>query len=250
MRSLGSVAGVYAIGLTQTLRYEAANSFVIYVGSSKDLKKRLASHYSTPQNEIIKLCSTEFEKRLQFAIWPFEELSGKWLRSIEGELLWAFESRFGTVPIANLDIPETVFGDGRFGLAEADLQTDEPSSLGLQGLAERFGRHLSIEELHPIGNPKDVTITFSIDETGKLTTPGKYRAARFLSPETVARKRERELEHLVWVTEEYVGAWSLEKFQQLILLCHQLQPISSRAKTVKNSKRIHARYQSHTRGVK
>ena len=69
LKSLTPVAGVYAIGLTQALRYEAANSFVLYVGSSKDLKKRLTSRFSTPQNEIIKLCSAESEKRFQNPIF-------------------------------------------------------------------------------------------------------------------------------------------------------------------------------------
>ncbi len=232
LKSLAPVAGVYAIGLTRSLRYEAGDSFVIYVGSSKNLSNRLATHHSSPLNEIIRLCSNEFEKRFQVATWPFEGLSGKWLRSIEGELLWAFESRFGTVPIANLDIPETVFGAGRFGLAKADLQAAGPSSLGLRELARRFGREWRIEELHPIGNPKEVSITFSFDEVGKLSTPGKYRAVRFLDPAVVDRQRKQELEHLAWVTEEYVGAWSVEKFQQLICLSKQLQPVKSRAKTV------------------
>ena len=227
------VAGIYALGLKVPLGYQRGQSFVFYIGSSTNLRKRIASHRLKPQNEVIEMLADEFGSGFQFTFWKFEGLSRKWLRTIEGETLWAFEEAFLSAPIANLDIPETVFGAGRHGIVDVKFQSDSRQSTSLDELATKFNRVLRFEELHPIGSPGQITMTLAFSEDGELLTPGKYRAARFIEPEIIERERKNEIEHLAWITDEYAAAWTIEKFKRLIQLSSQLVPVKTKAKTVR-----------------
>jgi hypothetical protein len=129
--------GIYALGLPFSLCYPAGCSSIIYIGSSEVLCNRLTQYLTTSHNEIIELLKDTFPELIA-SFWLFPKLPTKWLRTIEGETLWSFEHNFGTVPIANLDIPESKLRDGYSGLVTIPSCKQTKDSLTLAQLAERL----------------------------------------------------------------------------------------------------------------
>ncbi|MCX7424661.1 MAG: hypothetical protein NTW96_03385 [Planctomycetia bacterium] len=153
---------------------------------------------------------------------------------MEGEALWAFEHRFGTVPLANLDIPESKLGDGYSNLVSITCCDGSSESLTIDDLAARLGRAARVEEATPIINPNaGATITLGADTNGTLSVLGRYRAVRLVPLETVRREEKDRIQRLAGTNYEHVAAWPVEKMRALIALAGALTPEKTRAKTVK-----------------
>jgi len=237
--------GIYALGLSCGLSYPKAHSRIVYIGSSDELSKRLAQHYSHPQNEAIELLMNSSAEGMLASAWPIKRLSRRWLRGFEGETLWEFERSFGTVPICNLDIPVSAasdYCDGRVLVLPCE-GLENPVSL--EQLAERLDRIVEVSAESPIGNPNEVVVSFGFvrDESGNVTIgqTDRYNAVRFLTAEEVASRRPDEAldeefeeeESYAFVHQQNLAAWSIGKMSGVIDLCKRLKARKTKAKTVR-----------------
>ncbi len=192
-KSAPALTGLYALGLPRGLRYDKGHTRIVYIGSAKDLGKRLGTHSRTPQNDVIRRLQGTFPDKPLATWWAIPGLSRKWLLGFEGESLWTFDRTFGTVPIGNLDIPESPVSEGCEGLVVLTPCTDLDDAPTLNEYAKLIGRILVRENKAPIGDPSQVTMSFRLSDKGELRCgPEEYTAARFYSPEEFERKRQEE----------------------------------------------------------
>jgi hypothetical protein len=250
-----ALAGLYALGLPRGLRYDKGQTRIVYIGSAKDLRKRLGTHSRTPQNDVIRQLQDTFRDRLLATWWAIPGLSRRWLLGFEGQSLWAFERAFGTVPIGNLDIPESSVSEQCEGLVVLTPCTDLDDAPALEEYAKLIGCTLILEKKTPIGDPSQVSIVFRFSDTGEFTCGAQeYTAARFYSPEELKRQREeaRNLpaendeptEDIDCVLHETnVAVWPVTKMKQLIGICGRLAPER------KHKQSSVKRFQSATREV-
>jgi hypothetical protein len=225
--------GLYALGLPIPLKYPAGCSSIVCIGSSEVLANRLASHANESHNDVIRLLKGAFPSDLLASYWILPKLPTAWLRTIEGETLWSFEHDFGTVPIANLDIPESKLREGYSGVVSVTPCPQSADSLPLERLAEKLGCVLRIQETNPTGNPGVLSISFGTDEHGNFAVLGRYKAARLIPIAVVERQKQSEQDALCWLRNEEVAAWSVEKMKGVIDVCCTLTPIKTRTKTIK-----------------
>ncbi len=181
-RDAGAMAGIYALGLRCGIQYDHGASRIIYIGSSESLTSRLTQHRSKSNNEVIELVRQHFSANLLGAFWLFPGSSTAALRMLEAESLWSFEHILGTVPVANLDIPETELGGRYTGFLRVSPCDALGAPLSLDQFAARVGRILDRSEKSPIGNPGSVSVSFGLTFDGRLGQLNVYRAARLMTP--------------------------------------------------------------------
>lgn len=233
-KSAPALAGLYALGFPRGLRYDNGQTRIVYIGSTKDISKRLAIHSRTPHNDVIRRLQAAFSDTLLATWWAIPGLSRKWLLGLEGQSLWTFERTFGTVPIGNLHIPESPVSERCEGLVVCTPCTDLYDALTLEEYAKLIGCILVRERKSSIGHPFEGTMSFRLSETGQLICGAvKYGAATFYSPEDFARKRQERsdlpaedvdpIAEVDWVVDESnVAVWPVDKMKQLIGMCSRL----------------------------
>ncbi len=235
--------GLYTLGLPVGLSYDQGNSRIVYLGSAKNIKKRLARHKSKPQNDMVALLQEKFSEGLSATWWPIPGFNRKFLYGIEGEALWTFEETFGTLPICNTEIPEFFEGEEYCKGLVRILPCQIDHLITLNVLADRIGRVLVREELG------GTTLVFGGIPDGTVRT--KFKTATFLRQKQIDRetKRQEEQERLRVSDEEFekhmqpyefalihdvnLAAWSVDKMREVIRLCNQLKPKKTRAKVIK-----------------
>ena len=240
--------GIYALGLSQGIRYDNAASRIVYLGSASDLRKRFAQHAEKPHNQIIELLFKNFPDDIRGAWWAIPGFDRDFLYGIEGEAIQTFERRFGVLPIGNLSIPE--FFEGQeycSGLVDI-VACDVACPMTLEELARHLDRVLFRTEVAPAGS-----FVFSISLTnGFPTVPNeKFKRVALLTREEAEQESQskKKLEEdrryetgdddeeydysLSFVQDVNLAAWSPEKMQEVINLCNQLKPKRTKAKTVK-----------------
>ncbi|MCH8150881.1 MAG: hypothetical protein IH830_00725 [Planctomycetes bacterium] len=254
-KSAPALTGLYALGLPRGLRYDKGQTRIVYIGSAKDLCKRLGTHSRTPPNDVIGRLQATFTDKPLATWWAIPALSRKWLLGFEGQSLWAFERTFGTVPIGNLDIPESTVSERCEGLVVFTPCTALDDAPALEEYAKLIGSILVREKKTPIGDPSQITMSLRLSDRGELICgPEEYTAARFYSPEEFDRKRKGEsnlpaeddnpIADIDFVIHEMnVAVWPVEKMKHLIGICSRLAPEERRRQgSVK-------RFQSSTREV-
>lgn len=241
-RTAPTLTGLYALGFPRGLRYDKGQTRIVYIGSTKNLRKRLSTHARTPQNDVVRQLQCAFPEELLASWWPIPGLSRKWLLGFEGQSLWAFEHMFGTVPIGNLDIPESPVLEHCADLVLFTPCTCLDDAPTLEEYAKLIGRTLVREKKVPNGDPSEVSLLVRVSDTGRLIWGSdKYTAARFYSPEEVEQKRTMEvrllaeddaLEDIDSITHETnVAVWSVGKMKQLIGICGGLMADERRNKS-------------------
>ena len=255
-------SGLYALGLSQGLSYDKAVSRIVYLGSAKNLRKRLSTHKTKPHNNVMELLRQNFPDRIRAAWWAIPAFDRKFLYGIEGEALSTFEQRFGVLPICNLDVPEFFEGGEYCRDLVRIIPCEVKTPLFLDELAHQVGRVLVRKELEPdeVGitlrfelEPDEVGITLRFAGTSLDISRARFKMAALLTREQVeleeqtkseqeeGRKWEPDEEHeeemqlykLALIHDVNLAAWSIDKMQEVINLCHQLKPKSTRAKKMK-----------------
>lgn len=232
--------GLYALGLPSGLEYDKGPSRIVYLGSSQKLAKRLAQHARCPRNEVMGWVQDTVSEDLSAAWWAIPDLPRNWLRALEGEALWAFDQNLGTVPIGNLDIPESPFSDQCKGLVKIARCADLENPLSLDALAEKLNRVCIREKFLPIGDPQELVITFSFVEQRDGETAFRvnryYNAARFHLPQDGEPPPAQQSEDAIhaFIHDTNVAAWSVHKMREILGLCRLLRRVKkTRATKVK-----------------
>ena len=245
-------SGLYALGLSDGLHYDQAVSRIIYLGSAKNLEKRIRTHKNKPHNYVVELFYQNFPDGIRVAWWATPGFNRKFLYGIEGEALLVFEKVFGALPICNLDVPE--FFEGQeycTGLVQI-FPCETKCALETEELAHKLDRVLVRKELEPTGG--GVTFEISIGALlntsvkGAETLKPKRRVVELLAREQAELKNQSEgidteedneeceeemrLHDLSLIHDEHVAAWSIDKMRDVIRLCNQLKPKKTKAKTM------------------
>ena len=236
---------IYALGLPVVLAYGRAKSSVIYVGSAKNLRKRLAEHRRKPRNVVIERLHSAFPRGWRVTWWCLPKLHNEFLRAIEGEALWRFECTFGVVPLGNLDIPKSYYvSDYCSGIVRVAPEK-AVSVMTLYKVAERMGRQVARTEREP--GESGVTLVMSASD---FPVRDKYRAVEFLTTEETAEREKWERQRTPqWTKEDIereriellsivhpvnVAAWTPEKMASVIDSCRTLlTPRRTKAKLVR-----------------
>jgi len=224
---VGDQTAIYALGVQCGIAYDGGVSRVIYIGSAEKLHERITQHLATPHNRIIELSQERFSEPLLGCYWIFPELTTEWLRTIEGETLWAFEYALGTLPVGNLTMPGSrLFGYN--GLIEIAACENIPNPLTLDQLAHRFDCVLEREEFL-------ASYRIALNSLGQVPHRCHVKAARFVGAATIEERERDRVERLQHVYLRHAAAWSINKMLGVIDVCRTLTPESpkSKSKTVK-----------------
>ena len=236
-----SCCGLYALGLENPVMYDGKQTRIVYIGSSTRLGKRLRQHVNSPQNLIVCDMKTLCTDDLLATYWQVPELPERWVRALEGEALWTFNRVFGCVPLCNRDIPESNVSELCTGLIRIMPEPECAECLTLAQLAERMGRIVIRQSQRPIGDPREICVSFSMTPDGEFQcgTP-EFTVLEFRSPSEVACPPQDEAatmrdtgEDLVlsFVCEGQVALWSVEKMRELRRICAGLRRDESGRKT-------------------
>ena len=242
-----SASGLYALGLSVGLRYDLDSSRIAYLGSTKDIKKRLLQHKNGSHNRMIGLLQEEFPDGLSATWWPIPDINRKFLFAIEGEAVEVFERTFGSIPICNSEIPEFFEGQ-EYCKGMVQFARDPTESLiTLEGLANRLGRVLVRAEISPPGG--GAVLTFGAVPAGFVRSA--FRSVCFLTEDELRRQEQHQAEtnsgreqaaefeaemrryELALVHDKNVATWSVEKMRDIISICGQLRAKGTRSKLVR-----------------
>lgn len=238
--------GIYFICLGEAVRYDNGVSPLVYIGSSKNLRRRLRDHKKRSHNQPLIELLAKYHGLIFCDLFGFSLRDRDTLYAVEEAALRSFHQQYGTLPLFNFAVPpipknQRLKNPFQFGNPTVS-RVVSPAEIAMTLFEVEVGRQEVSNEVVKIDESGKAVIAQEGDRFNAFRFPSSWQVSRekeekrrsLLSPEE--RQDEDENKLLKIIQHQHTLLWTTETYFNLLNICGELTEMGVSSKRIRKFK--------------